>query len=287
MLQLLTSYLRLNTFNDEFTPDSLIKFFDTELVDMIKYLYSDHRLNYDRLYKQEQINNLYKVKQDKKENYEQHIISYCKKNFNLSHTLVTLISNNGDAYGYGDIVRYSNYIEEHLKIWNKLWDENISLENLKEVSELNLIVDSVKNYYYGSIYDLLYDPIWSMINYFNEEYYLHEEDINKVFQFKYDSIYSITKLTKVFKLVMMDVLKCIYQYSNSSTLSPKIEKILRKNLNSEEEVSKWMFIVYDIMINGRLKGILKNTDKEIKVLDTYYKLYRDNGVRFIYEIGGV
>jgi hypothetical protein len=287
MLQLLTSYLRLNTFNDEFTPDSLIKFFDTELVDMIKYLYSDHRLNYDRLYKQEQINNIYKVKQDKKENYEQHIISYCKKNFNLSHTLVTLISNNGDAYGYGDIVRYSNYIEEHLKIWNKLWDENISLENLKEVSELNLIVDSVKNYYYGSIYDLLYDPIWSMINYFSEEYYLHEDDINKAFQFKYDSIYNITKLTKVFKLVMMDVLKCIYQYSNSSTLSPKIEKILRKSLNSEEEVSKWMFIVYDIMINGRLKGILKNTDKEIKVLDTYYKLYRDNGVRFIYEIGGV
>lgn len=287
MLQLLASYLRLNTFNDEFTPDSLIKFFDTELVDMIKYLYSDHRLNYDRLYKQEQINNLYKVKQDKKENYEQHIISYCKKNFNLSHTLVTLISNNGDAYGYGDIVRYSNYIEEHLKIWNKLWDENISLENLKEVSELNLIVDSVKNYYYGSIYDLLYDPIWSMINYFSEEYYLHEDDINKAFQFKYDSIYNITKLTKVFKLVMMDVLKCIYQYSNSSTLSPKIEKILRKNLNSEEEVSKWMFIVYDIMINGRLKGILKNTDKEIEVLDAYYKLYRDNGVRFIYEIGGV
>ena len=287
MLQLLTSYLKLNTFNDEYTPDSLIKFFDTELVDMIKYLYSDHRLNYDRLYKQEQINNLYKVKQDKKENYEQHIISYCKKNFNLSHTLVTLISNNGDAYGYGDIVRYSNYIEEHLKIWNKLWDENISLENLKEVSELNLIVDSVKNYYYGSIYDLLYDPIWSMINYFSEEYYLHEDDINKAFQFKYDSIYNITKLTKVFKLVMMDVLKCIYQYSNSSTLSPKIEKILRKNLNSEEEVSKWMFIVYDIMINGRLKGILKNTDKEIKVLDAYYKLYRDNGVRFIYEIGGV
>ena len=56
---------------------------------------------------------------------------------------------------------------------------------------------------------------------------------------------------------------------------------------SDEVKSKWMFIIYDILLNGRFRGILKDTDKEFKVLVTYLNMYRDSGIRFIHEIGGV
>ena len=288
MLQLLTNFIRLNTFNtDKYNPSSLVEYFDSDLIDLVKYLYSDHRLNYDRLYRQEQLNNIYKVKQDKKENYEQHLINYCKKNFKLSSALITLINKGDDVYNYGKIIRYSNHILDQLQIRNKLRDvRNISTEQIKDLDELTLIRDSIDNYYYGSIYDLLFDPIWSMVSYFTEKYYLYEQDINKLFQFKYDSVYNLIKLTKVFNNIMMDVLNCIEQYSNSSTLRPKIEKIVRKYINDEETISKWMFIIYDILLNGRFSGIISNTDKEIYILDNYLKMYRDTGVRFLFEIGG-
>lgn len=288
MLQLLSNYIRLNTFSDnKYNPESMVDYFGTELIDMIKYIYSDRRLNYDRLYQQEQLNNIYKVKQDKKENTEQYVINYAKKNFKCSSTLLSLVFKEKYIDNYGTIIRYSNYLSDQFQIRNKLRAINISTEQFKNISEWNLIVDSVRNYYYGSIYDLLFDPIWSLVSYFSEEYFIKEQDLNKVFEFKYDSIYNLTKLTKVFDIVMMDILRCLYQYSNSSTLRPKFEKILRTYLNNEEEVSKWMFIIYDIFLNGRFNGVIKNTDKELSILDTYIKMYRPTGIRFLYEIGGI
>ena len=264
----------------------MIKYFGTELIDMIKYIYSDHRLNYDKLYHQEQLNNIYKVKQDKRENTEQHVINYVKNRFKCSSTLLSLVNKEEDIDNYGTILRYSNYMLDQLQIRNKLRAVNISTEQFKDIAEMQLICDSVNNYYYGSIYDLLFDPVWSMVSYFSEEYFSNEDDLNKLFQFRYDSVYNLTKLTKVFNVVMMDILRCLNQYSNKSTLRPKLEKILRQYINNDEEVSKWMFILYDIFLNGRFRGILANTDKELDVLDNYIKLYRPTGIRFLYEIGG-
>ena len=276
MLQLINSYLKLTKFNkNKFDSKVISDYFDTEVEELVKFIYSDHRLNYDRLYRQEQINNICKVTQDKSENYEQKLVKYVMDNFKLS-SIIKCSQNLNPVYA--DIIKYSNLLgKDNL---NKLGNLNIKLEKLKGIPEATLIIDSVGNYYCGSIYDLLFDPVWSMVSYLSEEYYLNEDMINTLFGFKYDSIDNIIRLSKQFKVYAIDIFNII------ETNKLKELDNLFQDLN-EESRSKWKFIVYDILINGRYKGLLKGTDTEFTVLYTYLNMYKSNGTRFIYEIGGV
>ena len=49
MLDVLIQFVRLSSFKEMSIPE-IVDFFDTELVEAIRYLYSDHKLNYDKLY---------------------------------------------------------------------------------------------------------------------------------------------------------------------------------------------------------------------------------------------
>lgn len=275
MLQLINAYLKTTYCNDnKFEGETIADYFDTELEDLIRYVYQDHRLNYDRLYKQELLNSVVKVKQDKGENYESHLVNYVRDNFWLSSAVK---HSTKLRKVYQDIIKYSNFLDrENL---NKLWisDKKLNVDKLMSIPEGKLILDSVRNYYYGSIYDLLLDPVWSMIEYLSDEYYINEKYINELFGFKYDSIDTIIRLSKTF---IKFGLRVMY-YIDKNTL--KDLDILFSRM-SDEVKSKWMFIIYDILLNGRFKGILKDTDKEFKVLVTYLNMYRDSGIRFIYEI---
>lgn len=278
MLQLINAYLKTTYCNDnKFEGETIADYFDTELEDLIRYVYQDHRLNYDRLYKQELLNSVVKVKQDKGENYESHLVNYVRDNFWLSSAVK---HSTKLRKVYQDIIKYSNFLDR--KNLNKLWisDKKLNVDKLMSIPEGKLILDSVRNYYYGSIYDLLLDPVWSMIEYLSDEYYINEKYINELFGFKYDSIDTIIRLSKTF---IKFGLRVMY-YIDKNTL--KDLDILFSRM-SDEVKSKWMFIIYDIRLNGRFKGILKDTDKEFKVLVTYLNMYRDSGIRFIYEIGGV
>ena len=278
MLQLINAYLKTTYCNDnKFEGETIADYFDTELEDLIRFVYQDHRLNYDRLYKQELLNSVVKVKQDKGENYETHLVNYIRDNFWLSSAVK---HSTKLRKVYQDIIKYSNFLDrENL---NKLWisDKKLNVDKLMRIPEGKLIFDSVRNYYYGSIYDLLLDPVWSMIEYLSDEYYINEKYINELFGFKYDSIDTIIRLSKTF---IKFGLRVMY-YIDKNTL--KDLDILFSRM-SDEVKSKWMFIIYDILLNGRFRGILKDTDKEFKVLVTYLNMYRDSGIRFIHEIGGV
>lgn len=275
MLQLINSYLKTTVFNDKrFEGKTIAEYFDTELEELIRFVYSDHRLNYDRLYKQEQLNNIVKVKQDKGENYENHLVKYVQSNFKLSSAVKCsrYLSKTSQ-----DIIKYSNLLDK--KSLNKLWDSKINTDKLLSIPEGNLILDSVKNYYYGSIYDLLLDPVWTMVDYLSEEYYSNESYINELFGFKYDSIDTIVRLSKKFSKIAINVFSCI-QNNQLNLLDRFFSKL------SNENKSKWKFIIYDILLNGRYKGYLKDTDKECDVLYTYFNMYRDSGIHYLYEIGG-
>ena len=278
MLQLINAYLKTTYCNDnKFEGETIADYFDTELEDLIRYVYQDHRLNYDRLYKQELLNSVVKVKQGKGENYESHLVNYIRDNFWLSSAVK---HSTKLRKVYQDIIKYSNFLDR--KNLNKLWisDKRLNVDKLMSIPEGKLILDSVRNYYYGSIYDLLLDPVWSMIEYLSDEYYINEKYINELFGFKYDNIDTIIRLSKTF---IKFGLRVMY-YIDKNTL--KDLDILFSRM-SDEVKSKWMFIIYDILLNGRFKGILKDTDKEFKVLVTYLNIYRDSGIRFIFEIGGV
>ena len=64
------------------TIEEIVNFFDTELIDAVKYLYSDHRTNYDKLYSQEILHSLPNDSGKKGINYEQHVCDKIKTTYN-------------------------------------------------------------------------------------------------------------------------------------------------------------------------------------------------------------
>jgi hypothetical protein len=275
MLQLINAYLKTTYCNDKkFEGETIADYFDTELESFIRFIYSNHKSNYDCLFKQEQLNNIVRVKQEKGENYENVLVGFVQSHFQLSSAIkysskLSKVNQN--------LIKYSKLLDE--KNLNKLRDLKINPDKLLSIPEGNLILDSVRNYYYGSIYDLLLDPVWSLVDHLSEEYYKNEKYINELFGFKYDSIDTIIRMSKKFRLFAPKVLKCILDNELKN-----LDKLFSKASNASK--GKWKFIVYDILLNGRYKGFLKNTDKECDVLYTYLNMYRDSGIHYLYEIGG-
>ena len=275
MLQLIDSYLKTIVYDDKkFEGETIANYFDTELEEFIKFVYSNHKSNYDCLFKQEQLNNIVNVKQEKGENYENVLVGYVQSNFQLSSAIKYSIKLSKVNQ---NLIKYSKFLEE--KNLNKLRDLKINSDKLLSIPEGNLILDSVRNYYYGSVYDLLLDPVWSLVDYLSEDYYKNEQYINDLFGFKYDSIDTIIRLSKKFVTFAPRVLKCIQDNDFKS-----LDKLFSKLTNTSK--SKWKFIIYDILLNGRYKGLLKDTDKECDIIYTYLKMYKDSGIHYLYEIGG-
>ena len=110
MLQLIDSYLKTIVYNDKkFEGETIANYFDTELEEFVKFVYSNHKSNYDCLFKQEQLNNIVNVKQEKGENYENVLVGYVQSNFQLSSaikcsTKLSKVNQN--------LIKYSKFLEE-------------------------------------------------------------------------------------------------------------------------------------------------------------------------------
>ena len=287
MLDVLIQFSRLSTFKDMSTSE-IVDFFDTELADAIKYLYSNHELNYDKLYQQERLHSVEKGG-FKGTNYEQHMISTFKELYHWDDILKYAVDNNKVKIGeYNKLIGLSNNLKVTDKKLNKL-EKSFVREKYKDTNiETKLILDSYYNYYEGSMFDLLFDPVWSLISDISTDLYISDPEFTLV-MFDKSSVITFSKMLKYvkkFNKVAYDMFYIIFKHKDSKyNIFTAMKKVLcDKYLFSLTESEEMLYIITEICLWGKFKGIFKDADKEIAGIQTALDLYRTSGIKFIYEI---
>ena len=287
MLDVLIQFVRLSSFKEMTIPD-MVDFFDTELVDTIKYLYADHRLNYDRLYQQEKLHSV-ENPGAKGINYEQYIISKLKEMYHWDDILKYAIDHDKIKLdSYNNMFRLSNKLKlTNLKL-NKL-EKKFIHERYKTTNiETKLILDSYYNYYSGSMYDLLFDPVWSLISYINPDLFINDPEFTReLFDKSYVINFSkMISYVNKFNKVMYDMFYIVFKHKDSKyNIFTAMKKVLRDKYKfNNTETDEMMYIINEICIWGRFSGVFKDTEKELDGILASLDLYRTSGVKFIYEI---
>lgn len=289
MLDVLIQFVRLSSFKEMSIPE-IVDFFDTELVEAIRYLYSDHKLNYDKLYQQERLHSVEKSG-FKGTNYEQHMISTLKAKYSWNDILKYAIDNDKVQLGrYNKLIGLSNNLKVTDKKLNKL-EKKFVQEKYKNTNiDTKLILDSYCNYYSGSMFDLLFDPIWSLVNYIDMDLYVNDPEFtNVLFDRKY--VISFSKMLyyiKKFNIIeaMYDMFYIIYKHKESKyNIFTAMRKVLSDRYKfTSTETDEMIYIINEICLWGKFEGVFKDADKELVGIQNSLDLYRTSGIKFMYEI---
>ena len=287
MLDVLIQFVRLSSFK-EMSIQEIVDFFDTELVESIRYLYSDHKLNYDKLYQQERFHSVEKSG-FKGTNYEQHMISTLKNKYDWDSILKYAIDNDKVQFGkYNKLIRLSNNLKVIDKKLNKL-EKKFVQEKYKNTNiDTKLILNSYYNYYSGSMFDLLFDPIWSLVKYIDMDLYVNDPEFTKVL-FDRDYVISFSKMlsyVKKFNEVAYDMFYIVYKHKDSKyNIFTAMKKVLNDKYKfTSTETDEMVYIINEICLWGNLDGVFKDTDKELIGIQNSLDLYRTSGIKFMYEI---
>ena len=287
MLDVLIQFVRLSSFK-EMSIQEIVDFFDTELVESIRYLYSDHKLNYDKLYQQERLHSVEKSG-FKGTNYEQHMISTLKNKYDWDSILKYAIDNDKVQFGkYNKLIRLSNNLKVIDKKLNKL-EKKFVQEKYKNTNiDTKLILNSYYNYYSGSMFDLLFDPIWSLVKYIDMDLYVNDPEFTKVL-FDRDYVISFSKMlsyVKKFNEVAYDMFYIVYKHKDSKyNIFTAMKKVLNDKYKfTSTETDEMVYIINEICLWGNLDGVFKDTDKELIGIQNSLDLYRTSGIKFMYEI---
>lgn len=287
MLDVLIQFVRLSSFK-EMPIEEIVDFFDTELIESIRYLYSDHRLNYDKLYQQEKLHSIDKLG-SKGTNYEQYAIQKLKELYHWDDILKYAIENNKVTLGnYNKIFQLSNKLKSTDKKLNKL--EKIFIrEKFKDTNiDVQLILDSYKNYYSGSIYDLLFDPIWYLIKDFNIDLFINDTELTKLL-FDNRAIINFGKLiqyNRVFNKVAYDMFYIVDKHRNGKyNIFTAMRKVLSEKYKyTNHETDEILYIINDICLWGNFENVFDDTEKGLISILEFTNLYRTSGIKFMYEI---
>ena len=287
MLDVLIQFVRLSSFK-EMSIQEIVDFFDTELVESIRYLYSDHKLNYDKLYQQERLHSVEKSG-FKGTNYEQHMISTLKNKYDWDSILKYAIDNDKVQFGkYNKLIRLSNNLKVIDKKLNKL-EKKFVQEKYKNTNiDTKLILNSYYNYYSGSMFDLLFDPIWSLVKYIDMDLYVNDPEFTKVL-FDRDYVISFSKMlsyVKKFNEVAYDMFYIVYKHKDSKyNIFTAMKKVLNDKYKfTSTETDEMVYIINEICLWGKFDGVFKDTDKELIGIQNSLDLYRTSGIKFMYEI---
>ena len=287
MLDVLNQFVRLSSFK-KMPIQEIVDFFDTELIEAIKYLYSDHKLNYDKLYQQERLHSIEKSG-FKGTNYEQHVISTLKDQYNWDDILNYAIDTDKLQLGkYNKLFRLSNNLKVEDKKLNKL-EKKFVQEKYKSTNiDTKLILDSYNNYYSGSMFDLLFDPMWSLVEYNDIDLYINDPEFTKVL-FDRNYVISFSKMlsyVKKFNDISYDMFYIIFKHKDSKyNIFTAMKKVLHDKYKfSSIEIDEMMYIINDICLWGKFSGIFKDADKELIGIQNSLDVYRTSGVKFMYEI---
>ena len=287
MLDVLIQFSRLSTFK-EMSTSEIVDFFDTELVEAIKYLYGNHKLNYDKLYQQEKLHSVEKIG-SKGTNYEQHMINALKSKYNWDEILKYAIESDRLQLGnYNKLIRLSNNLKATNKKLNKL-EKKFVQEKYKNTNiDTKLILDSYYNYYSGSIFDLMLDPIWSLVGCINVDLYVNDPEFTEVL-FDRNYVISFSKMlsyVKKFNMVAYDMFYIVYKHMDSKyNIFTAMKKVLSDRYKfTSAEIDEMMYIVNEICLWGKLNGIFKDADKELIGIQNSLDLYRTSGIKFMFEI---
>ncbi len=287
MLDVLIQFSRLSTFK-EMSISEIVDFFDTELVEAIKYLYGNHELNYDKLYQQEKLHSVEKIG-SKGTNYEQHMINALKSKYNWDEILKYAIESDKLQFGnYNKLIRLSNNLKATNKKLNKL-EKKFVQEKYKNTNiDTKLILDSYYNYYSGSMFDLMLDPIWSLVGCINVDLYVNDPEFTEVL-FDRNYVISFSKMlsyVKKFNAVAYDMFYIVYKHMNSKyNIFTAMKKVLSDRYKfTSAEIDEMMYIINEICLWGKLNGIFKDADKELIGIQNSLDLYRTSGIKFMFEI---
>ena len=259
------------------TIEEIVNFFDTELIDAVKYLYSDHRTNYDKLYSQEILHSLPNDSGKKGINYEQHVCDKIKTTYNWDAIIKHAVDSG--------LIGNSNKIIFNSNKLNKLERKDYLFEKFKDIDKslLTLVINSYYNYYRGSMFDLLFDPIWSLVSYWDAKFMSVDNEISKClfdreYQFSISKLIYLSKYTRLIEMI-------IYMIISKKYTVEMIKKLIKAKYSlNNTTMDLIMYVVMDICTWGRYEGVFTDTDKEDIAIQSFIDLYRTSGTKFMYEI---